>query len=55
MSPQQEIERLSPASSEAQKKAALSACIAQEIRAGRDPEQAKAMCYSMIEEKTGGS
>lgn len=49
-----EVDKLAPRSEEAQIKAALSSCIATEIRAGRDPEQAKAMCHSMIEERTGG-
>ena len=53
--PQPEIERLSRASSEAQTKAAISACIAQEIRAGRERSQAIAMCHSMARDKTGGS
>jgi len=51
--PIQEVGRLSKESGDAQTKAALSACIATEIRNGRDPAQAKAMCYSMIREKTG--
>jgi len=50
-----EIERLAPESGEAQVKAAVSACIAQEIQAGRDPEQAKAMCHDMVRERTGGT
>jgi len=49
--PVPEIEALSKASSEAQAKAAISSCIATEIRAGRDPEQAKAMCHEMAREK----
>jgi hypothetical protein len=48
-----EVDKLEKTSSEEQTKAALSSCIAQEIRSGRDPAQAKAMCYSMIREKTG--
>ena len=48
-----EIERLEKTSSDAQVKAAISACIAQEIRNGREPDQAAAMCYSMVREKTG--
>jgi len=48
-----EIEALDKASSDTQTKAAVSACIATEIRAGRDPDQAKAMCYSMARDKTG--
>jgi len=52
--PIQEIERLDKTSEEAQVKAAISACIAQEINAGRTPEQAKAMCHEMVRERTGG-
>jgi len=51
--PHPEIEALTAGSEEAQTRAAISACIANEIRAGRDPEQAKAMCYNMVREKTG--
>lgn len=51
--PVPEVEALSKASDDAQTKAAISACIATEIRTGRDPDQAKAMCYSMVREKTG--
>lgn len=47
-----EVDRLSTTSSDAQSKAALSSCIATEIRNGRDPDQAKAMCISMVKEKT---
>ena len=49
--PQPEIEALSKASSEAQTKAAISACIAAEVRAGTPQEQAVAMCHSMAREK----
>ena len=48
-----EIEALERSSSEAQIQASISACIATEIRAGRDKDQAIAMCYSMAREKTG--
>lgn len=48
-----EVEKLTKDSADAQVRAAISACIATEIRAGRDPDQAKAMCYSMVREKTG--
>ena len=51
--PVPEVEALDKTSGDAQTKAAISACIATEIRAGRDPDQAKAMCYSMVREKTG--
>jgi len=53
MSPIPEVDRLSKEAGDAQVKAALSSCIATEIRAGRDPDQARATCYSMIREKTG--
>ena len=53
MSPIPEIDKLAPGAEEAQIKAALSSCIAEEIRAGRDPEQAKAMCQDMVARKTG--
>lgn len=48
-----EIKRLEPGSEEAQIKAALSACIAQEIRAGRDREQASAICHDLVAKQTG--
>ena len=48
-----EIERLDKASSDEQVKAAISSCIAQEVRAGREQSQAIAMCYSQAREKTG--
>lgn len=49
-----EIEKLTKGSSDSQIQAAVSSCIATEIRAGREPDQAKGMCYSMVREKTGG-
>jgi hypothetical protein len=52
--PVPEIEALSSNSGDAQVKAAISACIAQEVRAGREQQQAIAMCYSMAKERTGG-
>lgn len=51
--PIQEIERLTKDSSDAQVQAAISACIAAEIRSGREQDQAQGMCYSMAKEKTG--
>ena len=51
--PVPEIESLDKVSGKGQVQAAISACIAQEIHNGKDPEQAKAMCYSMSREKTG--
>ena len=52
--PQPEIEKLDKGSGEAQRKAAISACIAREVRAGRDQDQAVAMCHQMVRDKTGG-
>ena len=49
-----EIEALNENSKDAQVKAAISACIAQEVRAGREQEQAVAMCHQMARDKTGG-
>jgi len=51
--PTPEVEALTQISDDAQTKAALSSCIATEIRAGRSAEEARAMCYTMIKEKTG--
>jgi len=50
-----EINSLNKQSAEAQVKAAISACIAQEVGAGREQEQAVAMCHEMARGKTGGS
>lgn len=46
--PTPEFEPLDPHSAEAQVKAVMAACIAVEIRNGRDPEQAKVICYEKI-------
>jgi len=51
--PTPEIEALGKDSKDAQVKAAVSACIAAEMQAGREQDQAIAMCYSMAREKTG--
>lgn len=51
--PIKEIEGLQHNSEEAQVKAAISACIAEEMRRGRSRAQAVAMCYAMAKEKTG--
>ena len=51
--PNPEIEKLNKASSKGQRNAAVSDCIAREIRRGRDPKQAQAMCISMANERTG--
>lgn len=47
------VDKLSKDSSDAQVKAAISDCIATEIRGGRERDQAVAMCYSMARDKTG--
>jgi len=51
--PNVEIEALDRSSEDAQVKAAISACIAQEVRAGKDRDQAVAMCNEMVKGKTG--
>ena len=48
-----EIKKLAKDSESPQTKAALSACIAEEIRNGTEPDQAQAMCYQMVKDKTG--
>ena len=50
-----EVDRLDKSSGDAQVKAAISACIATEVHAGRDQEQAVAMCSEMARKRTGGS
>lgn len=52
--PVPEIDRLEKVSSKEQVNAAISACIAQEVRGGREQEQAVAMCHEMARGKTGG-
>ena len=52
--PHPEMERLEKDSSKEQVQAAISACIAAEIRNGREQKQAQAMCFSMAKERTGG-
>ena len=52
--PIMEIEKLGADSSDSQVQAAISACVAQEMRSGKPQDQALAMCHSMIREKTGG-
>ncbi len=51
--PTPEVDRLQPQSEEAQIRAAISACIAQEVSAGRDRDQAIAMCHQMIRDQIG--
>lgn len=48
-----EVTSLDKSSSDSQIQAAISSCIATEIKSGREPDQAAAMCYNMIREKTG--
>jgi len=52
--PHPEIERLSKDSSDATVQAAISACIAAEVRGGKEQDQAVAMCHGMARDKTGG-
>lgn len=49
--PQPEIDRLDKSSERAQVQAAISACIANEVRAGTDQQQAIRMCHEMAREK----
>lgn len=49
-----EIEALDETSGQAQVNAAVSACIAQEVNAGREQEQAVAICHELARGKTGG-
>ena len=51
--PNLEIERLTKKSSQEAIDAAISACIGNEVRRGREQEQAAAMCYSMARKRTG--
>jgi len=51
--PHPEIERLTAGSSEPQIQAAVSACVAAEVRAGKEQDQAVAMCMEMVRGKTG--
>jgi len=47
------VDKLTEKSSGDQIRAAISQCIATEIRGGREQDQAVAMCYSMARDKTG--
>lgn len=49
--PIMEIERLSKESSPEQTQAAISSCIAAEVRGGMEQQQAIAACHSMAREK----
>lgn len=52
--PVEAIQKLTSDSSKEQVQEAISACISQEVDAGRDHEQAVAMCHNMAREQTGG-
>ena len=47
------VDRLTKDSDDAQTKAAVSDCIATEVRGGRDQQQAIAMCHEMARKRTG--
>lgn len=47
------IDRLTPDSDESQLKAAISDCVATEVKAGKPQEQAVAMCMEMARRATG--
>ena len=47
------VDSLRKESSPAKVRAAVSQCIATEIRGGRERDQAVAMCYSMARKRTG--
>ncbi len=51
--PHPEIERLEPTSSTQTKGAAVSACVATEVRNGMPQDQAVAMCSQLAADKTG--
>ena len=51
--PNPEIGRLTKKSSQDVIDAAVSACIGNEVRRGREQDQASAMCLSMARKKTG--
>jgi len=48
------VDDLRPDSKQGQIKAAISDCIAAEVRAGTPQDQAVAMCSEMARKKTGG-
>lgn len=53
--PVPEIDVLDKSSGKSQRDAAISACIAREVRAGTEQKQAVAMCHQMARDKTGGT
>lgn len=48
-----EFDKLTSEADEAQRKAALTACVAEQVRAGRSAEDARRVCEEMLREKTG--
>ena len=48
------VDKLEKDSTDSAVQAAISDCIATEVRGGRDQKQAVAMCHSMSRAKTGG-
>lgn len=50
-----EIQKLEKNSSSAQINAAMTACIADKVRQGIDPDEARQMCDDIIREKTDKS
>lgn len=48
------VDNLSKDSSDEQIQKAISQCIESEVNAGRDQDQAIAMCHEMARDKTGG-
>ena len=50
--PNPAIAKLAVGSEDPQVKAAISACIAEEIHNGTEPKQAQAMCIQMAKDKT---
>ena len=53
MCPAPEIGRLTKVSSKDQMKAAMSSCVATEVKAGKSQDQAVAMCSEMIRGQMG--
>jgi len=51
--PNPEMMKISKSSGDAQKKAAISSCIATEVKNGHPQEQAVAMCMEMMRKQTG--
>ena len=51
--PNPEMLKLSKESKDAQRKAAVSSCVATEVKNGHSQDQAVAMCMSMMRKQTG--